>query len=470
MPRMYTRKTNRATWSQDSLTEAIDQISQNKMNIWNASKYYDIPYRTLKRRINENNFNKGALGRPAFLGDHESKLITYIQKMENTGFPLTANAIRKLAFTFALKNNLLNKFSQNTEIVGYDWFCSFMKRHPKLSIKKAEGISVARGLGMCREEVDNYFQLLLKICEENNLFDQPFKVYNVDEIGLQLNNNVSKVVTTKGSQTVHHVTSAEEGETINVIACCNAEGNFLPPYCIFKGQRKRPEFEDGLPPGSHVEMGETSAYVNCQLFLAWLKDHFIPRKQNGKVLLILDGHTSHCSDINVLDFAAKNDIILLCLPSHTTHYLQPLDRSFFKPLKTYWQRVVTNWIISHPGQRLTRYQFGDLLCNAWNLATTVSNGTSGFKACGIFPYNPAQIPEHAFRISNTSEELKDTSTEPKSKVLNTLSNNEESTDISQVTLFLVQSVYDHNENVDEPSTSVSCPLTRSQEYRKSLRK
>lgn len=126
MPRTYRKKTDRASWSQISLTEAINQISENKMDIWNASKYYGVPYRTLKRRINENNFNKGALGRAVSLGSHEPELVAYIQKMESTGFPPTVTAVRKLAFTFAFKNNLPNTFNQNNEMAGYDWFCNFM--------------------------------------------------------------------------------------------------------------------------------------------------------------------------------------------------------------------------------------------------------------------------------------------------------------------------------------------------------
>ena len=76
------------------------------------------------------------------------------------------------------------------------------------------------------------------------------------------------------------------------MACCNAEGKFLPPYCLFKGQRKRDEFERGMPPGSRVVMGGKSAYVNVDLFMGWTRDHFVPRKENGKVL-ILDGRSSH---------------------------------------------------------------------------------------------------------------------------------------------------------------------------------
>lgn len=113
-------------------------------------------------------------------------------------------------------------------------------------------------------------------------------------------------------------------------------------------------------------------------------------------MLILDGHSSHCSDVELLDLAASNDVIMLCLPSHTTHWLQPLDRSFFKPLKTYWSQACNNWIHNHPGRKLNRLQFPALLNNAWCKAATVQNGVSGFRTCGIHPFNATIIPDHAF--------------------------------------------------------------------------
>ena len=82
-------------------------------------------------------------------------------------------------------------------------------------------------------------------------------------------------------------------------------------------------------------MEEQSAYVNVDLFMGSMREHFVPRKENDKLRLILDGHSSHCSDVAVLDYAHANDIVILCLPSHTTNYLQPLDRSFFNPLNIY---------------------------------------------------------------------------------------------------------------------------------------
>ncbi|GFR08759.1 HTH CENPB-type domain-containing protein [Trichonephila clavata] len=120
------------------------------------------------------------------------------------------------------------------------------------------------------------------------------------------------------------------------MACCNSEDNLVPPYCIFKGKRKNLSLRIVMPPVSNVEMNEKSAYLKLVVFIKFLMNHFIPRKEPGKVLLILDSHASHCSDVTVLDLAAENAVTLFCLPSLFTPYLQSLDCSFFKPLKTYW--------------------------------------------------------------------------------------------------------------------------------------
>jgi hypothetical protein len=139
------------------------------------------------------------------------------------------------------------------------------------------------------------------------------------------------------------MTSGEKGETISVIACCNAEGSFIPPTCILKWKNKNPEWEDALPNGSKVIMNEKSGYVNSDIFMQWLKEQFIPRKQSGRVVLLLDGHTSQCTDPDMLELAEENGIIMVCLPPHSTHYLQPLDRCFFKPLKHFFYKAIRVW-------------------------------------------------------------------------------------------------------------------------------
>ncbi|KAK9696218.1 hypothetical protein QE152_g32036 [Popillia japonica] len=84
------------------------------------------------------------------------------------------------------------------------------------------------------------------------------------------------------------------------------------------------------------------------------------------------------------------------MPSHTSHYLQPLDVAVFKGLKTYFYQACRLWIRRNPGRRLTRIQFGTLLNDARGKAATCANVISAFRATGVYPLNPGAIPEFAF--------------------------------------------------------------------------
>ena len=44
------------------------------------------------------------------------------------------------------------------------------------------------------------------------------------------------------------------------------------------------------------------------------------------------GHKSHCS-LAFQDYCKENKIIALCMPSHSSHLLQPLNVACFAPLK-----------------------------------------------------------------------------------------------------------------------------------------
>lgn len=100
----------------------------------------------------------------------------------------------------------------------------------------------------------------------------------------------------------------------------------------------------------------------------------------------------------MLEFADENGIILLSMPSHTSHYLQPLDVAVFKSLKTHFYEQCRHWI-NRKERRITRLQFGELLNQSWGKAASIENATSGFKATGVFPLNPNAIPEYAFRTN-----------------------------------------------------------------------
>ena len=113
-----------------------------------------------------------------------------------------------------------------------------------------------------------------------------------------------------------------------------------------------------------------------------------------KHCLNFDGHNTHIKCLAVIDFAISKGIYLLSLPPHVTNKLQPLDRSFFKPLKAYFNNACQRWMRNHPARCVKTEHLGELLKEAYLKAATPENAGSGFRNSGIVPFNPHVIPDH----------------------------------------------------------------------------
>ena len=107
-------------------------------------------------------------------------------------------------------------------------------------------------------------------------------------------------------------------------------------------------------------------------------------------MLLLDGHSSHYEP-DTIRLAAEEEVIILCLPPHTTHVSQPLDVSFFRPLKVYWSEGCHMYMQENPGRVVTKYQFSSLFSVAWYKAIKPENLISGFRKTGICPFDSSAI-------------------------------------------------------------------------------
>jgi len=127
-------------------------------------------------------------------------------------------------------------------------------------------------------------------------------------------------------------------------------------------------------------------WIKTELFESWLSDHFLTNAISARpLMLILDGHSTH-NQPDVIRYAREKDVIILCLPPHTTHETQPLDCAVFSPLKTQWQKVAHEFLQSNSGQIITKFNSNSLFAKAWIAAITPENLIDGFKTCGIYPF------------------------------------------------------------------------------------
>lgn len=103
--------------------------------------------------------------------------------------------------------------------------------------------------------------------------------------------------------------------------------------------------------------------------------------------MILDNHDSHLS-IDALDYAKDNGIVMLTIPPHCSHKVQPLDCTVFGPFKKYYSSAIKSWLVDNPGKPMTVYNIPQMVAQAFPKAMTIDNITAGFRAAGIFPFNP----------------------------------------------------------------------------------
>jgi len=75
-----------------------------------------------------------------------------------------------------------------------------------------------------------------------------------------------------------------------------------------------------------------------RLFLKWLI-HFaeiVVPNVSRKILVPLNGHFTHTRNIEALQIAHDSGVIMVSLPGHISHRLQPLHVAFLGPLSSYY--------------------------------------------------------------------------------------------------------------------------------------
>ena len=81
-----------------------------------------------------------------------------------------------------------------------------------------------------------------------------------------------------------------------------------------------------------------SGYLNNTLFFQWLQhwEHFTGISRRGKYrILLLDGYDLYLT-YSALKFCEQQNVVIVLLPPHTSHFLQPLDVLVFQQWKHHY--------------------------------------------------------------------------------------------------------------------------------------
>ena len=365
------------------------------MSAYKASKITGVPQTTIKdRRLGNVSKDTFTLGHsPIFTLEQETRLKEHAIEMMEMGYGYTRRELLNLATDMG---HYLGKLPVEKQLSEAWLYHGFLRRHNNITFVKPRSLSMPRAKSVTKENLDKYFQNLKQILDKHNLHNCPELIYNVDESGFSPEHNPQKIATIKG-QTPQAITSPRS-TMVTCIGACNALGTALPPYIIHKGKRLTNELREGCSPGAGFDISP-SGWSNSIIFQNYLKNHFLKycqRQPEKPILLLYDGSTTHIN-VELVEWAMTENIVLFVLPPHSSHHLQPLDVGCFKPLKSAYDSLAHQFLKRHPGQNINRYSMTALICQAYTTALTPKNIQISFNKTGIWPLNPGIIQQHIFK-------------------------------------------------------------------------
>jgi hypothetical protein len=102
-----------------------------------------------------------------------------------------------------------------------------------------------------------------------------------------------------------------------------------------------------------------------------------------------------------LSLADSLRILILILPPHSTHRLQPLIVGLFSPLSRAYTKVLDRYIHGGLGWiNMTKRMFWGTFWEAWSRSFNEKNIKSAFAKTGIWPLNPTVTISHLPKTSN----------------------------------------------------------------------
>ena len=184
-----------------------------------------------------------------------------------------------------------------------------------------------------------------------------------------------------------------------MLACISADGTSLPPALIYKGESHdlQSTWVQDLQESDQCYFAATANGWSCdRLGLVWLEKVFerhTKQKCRGtrRRLLLVDGHSSHVN-MKFIELADCLWILVMILPPHSTHRLQPLDVGLFQPLAIAYTKQPNTlmsssyWIVSK-----TKRMFWPMFQASWNEAFTAQNINSAFAKTGVFPSDSSKV-------------------------------------------------------------------------------
>ena len=201
----------------------------------------------------------------------------------------------------------------------------------------------------------------------------------------------------------HHMT---------LILAISADGIPLPRPTVILPLSTMPALSDAVM-NSFDFSGSDTGWITIPIWSSWILTVFIPyvnakrasmktyftSPQYGRALLFLDSHASRLDEYTH-KMLGENGIVVVTIPSHSSHILQPLDCGINNAFK-HSLRNLTFLKYVRMDNGLADYRHSLLYCvkAALSDAQNFLRICAAFEVCGMWPWNPERVTSDPTKVT-----------------------------------------------------------------------
>lgn len=436
-----------AKYSNDQLLKAIEAV-KNGLTQFAAAKMYGVPRSTLHNKISGKSLVGKKSGPGTVLSTKEEQCIEkWVICLAERGFPVVKRQLLRSIQLYLNTNKRNTPFANNYP--GRKWYKNFLKRHPIIAKRLSQNLIKSRA-AVTENQLKTWHEEVRKYCEDRGLLEalnDPMRVFNMDEKGFILTPKNEVVLARRGQKAVYNRSENDDKECVTALLGGNAAGIQTPPMLVYAYKRMPSNILLNLPSNWSVGISDNGwqtqhtffDYIS-NVFCKWISDNNIKLP----IIMFIDGHKSHIS-LTLSEFCSAHQIELVALYPNATHIIQPMDVVVFKPLGAAWEMKVKDWKIGHEFAKIDKKDIAPILNESIAAVDYAELLRVGFKRCGLFPFDVANINFSRLVPTMTSEIsqdqlFNDETTEPeyiqnKQGILDRLKNFEELIEPSCLNMF-----------------------------------
>jgi hypothetical protein len=249
-----------------------------------------------------------------------------------------------------------------------------------------------------REETSNWQYLVpfyyKYICLIEKRKYKPCFILNFDEVSLHSPHSINQLCVSIDGDNFSSTPTPLSLSNSTLLLCCACDGSQYPSTVLISQKNIPFEFLQKSSENLRFISSSPKGWMTREILESIMEYIIIPSLNkrriilnciNDPVLIIVDGHNSRFSG-KLYDLCISNNIDLLCIPPHTSHILQPLDKGVnatFKNEISKFKNYKTRNV-----EREKRIVFIEALLKSLQSALQYSIIIHSWKVTGLSPFNP----------------------------------------------------------------------------------